>query len=76
MGVKIESKLVDKKVAFQNIKVGDFFLDGDGDLCMRTSNIYTSNNVYCFSCGLLLDGYDIETIIPVDVTITINGYAS
>ena len=76
MGMKIESKLVNKTVPFQNIKVGDFFIDGDGDLCMRTSDIYTSNNVYCLSCGLLLDGYDIDTIIPVDVTITIDGYAS
>ena len=76
MGMKIESKLVNKTVPFQNIKVGDFFLDGDGDLCVRLSDIYTSSNVYCFPCGLLLDGYDIDTIIPVDVTITIDGYAS
>ena len=76
MGMKIESKLVNKTVPFQNIKVGDFFLDGDGDLCVRISDIYTQSNVYCFPCKLLLDGYDIDTIIPVDVTITVDRYAS
>lgn len=77
MGMKIENKLVDKKASFKTLKVGDFFLDGDDDLCVRiSSDSYPSDNVYCFPCKLLLDKAADELVTPVDVTITIEGYAS
>lgn len=76
MGMKIENKLVDKKVSFKTLKVGDFFLDEDDDLCVRIPDEYSSNNTFCFSYKLLLEKNDYELVTPVDVTITIEGYAS
>lgn len=77
MGMKIENKLSDKKVAFKTIRVGAFFLDEDGDLCVRiNSDCCMLHDIYCFSCGLLLDKDDDDLVTPVDVTITIDGYAS
>lgn len=76
MGMKIENKLVDKKVSFKTLKVGDFFLDEDGDLCVCIPNPYASENAFCFPCNLLLEKDAGEPVTPVDVTITIDGYAS
>lgn len=76
MGMKIENKLVDKKVSFKTLKVGDFFLDEDGDLCVRIPDSYSSENTFCFPCNLLLKKDDGDPVTPVDVTITIEGYAS
>ena len=77
MSMKIESKLVDKKVPFKLIKVGDFFLDEDGDLCMRiNSDCFMTHDIYCFPCKLLLDKDDDALVTPVNVVITIVGYVS
>jgi hypothetical protein len=77
MGMKIESKLLDKKVAFESIKVGDFFLDGDGDLCVRIDDdCHCVNNAYCFRYAVQSEIGLYDFVTPVDVTITIEGYAS
>lgn len=77
MGMKIENKLVDKKVSFKTLKVGDFFLDEDDDLCVRiNSDSCLPKNTFCFPCNLLLEKFDSDLVTPVDVTITIEGYAS
>lgn len=77
MGMKIENKLIDKKVSFKTLRVGAFFLDEDGDLCVRIdSDICSSENTYCFPAGLLIEKDGGDPVTPVDVTITIEGYAS
>lgn len=77
MGMKIENKLIDKKVSFKTLRVGAFFLDEDDDLCVRIdSTLCSSHNTFCFPCGLLLDKDGDDPVTPVDITITIEGYAS
>ena len=35
-------------VPFENIELGHFFLDGDGDLCIRVDSVDAPNNVFYF----------------------------
>lgn len=61
-------------VPFENIELGHFFLDGDGDLCIRTGSIDTPNNAYYFEGDIFVDTKAYDMVIPVNVTVNIDSY--
>ena len=61
-------------VPFEDIEEGHFFLDSEGDLCIRTGLIDTPNNVYYFEGDMFIDMEAGDMVIPVNVTINIDSY--
>ena len=67
--MKIINNRTTKEKTFQDLQIGQVFIDGDGDICMKLDNIVVDNAV------MLEDGnvisVDFNTIvIPVKATLT------
>ena len=62
--------------SFEDIELGHFFLDGDGDLCIRTGPVGTPNNAFYFDGNIFVEVGGCEKAIPVNVTISIDGYGA
>lgn len=61
-----------KENTFKDLQIGDVFIDGDGDVCMKIHTTIVDNAV------MLEDGSVIDTdfnaiVIPVKATLTIEG---
>jgi hypothetical protein len=57
-------------IPFDDVEMGHFFLDEDGDLCIRTDvteAFYLDGNIF-------IDMNAGEKVIPVNVTINIDSY--
>ena len=70
--MKIINNREPKEKTFQDLLVGEVFIDGDGDVCMKIDTVSTSNAI------MLEDGNIISTdwnaiVIPVKATLTIEG---
>ena len=68
--MKIINNRTTKEKTFQDLQIGQVFIDGDGDICMKLDNVVVDNAV------MLEDGnvisVDFNTIvIPVKATLTI-----
>lgn len=75
MATKIVNNLPDiNRIRFRDAKSGHFFLDSDGDLCIRMNDLDTPGNAFCFERNCFLDMYAQDRVIPVDVTISIDSY--
>ena len=61
-------------VPFENIELGHFFLDKDGDLCIRTDMADVPSNAFYFGADIFIDIEACEMVIPVNVTINIDSY--
>ena len=64
---------VKREYTFKDLCVGDYFIDQDGDVSIKTSDdeyLTTVDGGRCWdNC---IAEYD-EKVIPLDVTLTING---
>lgn len=74
MTTRIVNNLPKPNAVFKGIEMGQFFLDGDGDLCIRVGRLDTPNNALYLEGGGLFDASADDTAIPVKVTISIDGY--
>lgn len=68
--MKIINNRTTKEKTFQDLQIGQVFIDGDGDICMKLDNVVVDNAV------MLEDGNVISTdfnaiVIPVKATLTI-----
>ena len=61
-------------VPFENIELGHFFLDKDGDLCICTDTVDVSNNAFYFEGNIFVDMDANDMVVPVNVTINIDSY--
>ena len=61
-------------VPFENIELGHFFLDKDGDLCIRTDTVDVPSNAFYFEGNIFIDMGANEMVTPVNVTINIDSY--
>lgn len=61
-------------VPFEGIELGRFFLDCEGDLCIRTGSIDAPNNAFYFEGDIFIDIKAYDMVIPVNVTINIDSY--
>ena len=61
-------------VPVEDIEEGHFFLDSDGDLCIRTDSVDTLNNAFYFEGDIFIDMEACDMVIPVNVTINIDSY--
>lgn len=60
--------------SFEDIELGHFFLDGDGDLCIRTGSVGTPNSAFYFEGNIFVEMGTCEMVIPVNVIINIDSY--
>lgn len=77
MATKIVNNLPNPSVVpFENIELGHFFLDGDGDLCLRTDSVDALNNAFYFEGDIFIDMEACDMVIPVNVIINIDSYGA
>ena len=66
---KIERKI--KKVNFENLEVGDCYLDGNGELCIKISTIFGETddeyNSVCLENGLLAADFGEVTLVEATI---------
>lgn len=75
MAMKIVNNLPNPcAVPFSAIEEGEFFLDSDGDLCIRTDAVDVPNNAFYFEGNIFIDISPKDMVIPVNVTIKIDSY--
>lgn len=75
MATKIINNLPDPcTVPFENIELGQFFLDEDGDLCICTDTVDVPSNAFYFEGNIFVDMDANDMVIPVNVTINIDSY--
>ena len=70
--MKIINNRKSKEKTFKDLQIGEVFIDGDGDICMKLDNVVVDNAV------VLEDGNVISAdlnsiVIPVKATLTIEG---
>lgn len=74
MATKIVNNLPNPgTVRFEDIKLGHFFLDGAGDLCIRIDNGLSCNAFY-FEGNVFIRVCACDMVTPVNVTINIDSY--
>ena len=73
----IDNRKMGKKVRFENLEIGDGYLDEDGNICIKTSKDYESNNCMYYREGVGIWEADCEynytEVTPIKVTLTIEG---
>lgn len=75
MATKIVNNLPNPDaVAFEEIEPGCFFLDDDGDLCIRTDSVTVPNNAFYFDGNIFIAMSPESMVTPVNVTINIDSY--
>lgn len=75
MATKIVNNLPNPgTIPFEEIELGHFFLDKDGDLCIRTDMADVSSNAFYFDANIFIDMEVCDMVVPVNVTINIDGY--
>lgn len=75
MATRIVNKLPNPgTVPFEDIELGHFFLDQDGDLCIRTDTVDTPDNTFYFEGNTFVRMDADDMVIPVNVTINIDSY--
>lgn len=75
MATKIVNNLPNPgTVSFEDIELGHFFLDKDGDLCIRTDSVDAIENVFYFEGNTFIRMDAEDMAIPVNVTINIDSY--
>lgn len=70
--MKIINNRKSKEKTFKDLQIGEVYIDGDGDVCMKIDTTIVDNTV------MLEDGCVIDTdfnsiVIPVKATLTIEG---
>ena len=75
MATKIVNNLPNPcTIPFDDIELGHFFLDSDGDLCIRTDTSDVPSNAFYFEGNIFVDMSADEFVTPVCVTINIDSY--
>lgn len=64
---------VKREYTFKDLRLGDCFLDQDGDVCIKFADdeyLVTVDGGRCWDTCIAEDN---EKVIPLDATLTING---
>jgi hypothetical protein len=71
----IDNRKTDKKVKFEDLPVGEGYLDENDYLCIKTSHHDDGENCICFTNGSWSADYQSDTdwITPIKLTYTIEG---
>ena len=73
----IDNRKVGKKVRFEDLPIGDAYLDEDDNICIKTSDDYEGNNcMYYKPCGEMWIPeceYNYTEVQPIKITYTIEG---
>ena len=73
----IDKRTSGKKVRFEDLPIGDAYLDPDENICIKTSDTYESDNcMFYVTCN---DTWEAETensyteVQPIKITYTVEG---
>ena len=71
----IDNRRIDTKVRFEDLPVGEGYLDADNFLCIKTSHHEDVENCICFTDGSWGADYqsNIDWVTPIKLTYTIEG---
>ena len=73
----IDNRKVGKKVRFENLAVGDAYLDEDDNICIKTSEDYENTNCMyhrtCSDTWIPECEYDYTEVQPIQITYMIEG---
>ena len=73
----IDNRKVGKKVVFEDLPVGDAYLDEDDNICIKTSDDYESNNCMYYRTvsneWIPECEYNYTEVQPIKITYTIEG---
>ena len=70
--MKIINNYLEQDRTFNGIEIGDVFIDGGGDVCMKIANGGVNNSVILEN-GLIVNTSPNAIVIPVKATLTIEG---
>lgn len=70
--MKIINNREAKEKTFKDLQVGEVFIDGDGDVCMKIDTMIVDNAVVLEDGTVVCTDMDI-IVIPVKATLTIEG---
>ena len=73
----IDNRKIGKKVRFEDLDVGDAYLDENDDICIKTADEYENHNCMYYRdiSGEWIPEceYNYTEVIPIKVTLTIEG---
>lgn len=73
----IDNRKVGKKVRFEDLDVGDGYLDEDNNICIKTADEYENTNCmyYRDAMGDWLPEceYNYTEVMPIKITLTVEG---
>lgn len=61
-----------KEKTFKDLQLGDVFIDGDGDICMKLHTAVVDNAVMLEDGSVICTDFN-AIVIPVKATLTIEG---
>lgn len=73
----VDKRNIGKKTRFEDLDIGDTYLDHEGCLCIKTADEYESHN--CIYYRETVDEwiaeceYNYTEVMPIKVTLTIEG---
>lgn len=60
-------------VSFDEIKVGQCFMDNEGDVCLKVSNDIDCNNVFAFSTERLYEFHASNAVVPIEAELIVHA---
>lgn len=61
-----------KEKTFKDLQIGEVYIDGDGDVCMKLDNVVVDNAVMLEDGNVISADFN-SIVIPVKATLTIEG---
>lgn len=73
----VDNRKIGKKVRFEDLDVGDAYLDEDNNICIKTADDYENTNCMYYRevCGDWIPEceYNYTEVMPIKVTLTVEG---
>lgn len=73
----IDNRRIGKKIRFEDLEIGEGYLDEDGNICIKTSDDYESTNCMYYREGkgewIAECEYNYTEVMPIQLTYTVEG---
>lgn len=72
----VDNRNTGKKVRFEDLEIGEGYLDGDGNICIKTSDDYEGVNCMFYSSSgawIAECEYNYTEVTTIQITYTVEG---